>query len=139
MPLTVNTKHVIGKSIQDVYIELVNNSTNVVSREMGNNMLTFIKMLNGIFLNTQIWALTSHYHLVLQAKDDWKSDWLVKIHCLGNEYYIEYLMPEKKKPWPNAYVLGVAIGLDEAKKYLLIAMKECGGWEGNFELVNSLK
>src|SRR5689334_19818402 len=106
MPIIINTKHAPNRSIQDIYSELVSDSTDVVSREMGIGMLKFIEMLNGIFPNTQIWALTSHYKLILQTKDDWKSDWFVKIGCLGNEYYIEYLMPETKRPWPSAYVHG---------------------------------
>jgi len=48
-------------------------------------------------------------------------------------------MPENKRPWPYAYVQGVAMSLEEAKKYLLIAIKESGAWENNIELLDSLK
>jgi len=139
MPLIINSKHHPGKSIQDIYLEIANDSTNIISKEKGIGMLKFIEMVDSIFPDTKIWALTSIQRLVLQTKDDWQSDWFIIIGCLGNEYYIEYLIPENKKPWPDAYVRGVAIGLEEAKKYLLIAMNECGGWEGNSELKNSSK
>ena len=50
------------------------------------------------------------------------------------EYHFEYLVPKDKQPWENAYVRGQANDLEEAKKHLLIAMHECGGWAGNEEL-----
>ena len=139
MPLIINSKHSPGRSIRDIYVELANESLNIVSREQGLGMLKFVAMLDEVFPNTPIWGLTSHYRLVLQTKDDWKSQWLVKIGCLGNEYHIEYLIPEENRPWPYAYVSGEARGIDEAKKYLLIAMNECGAWESNSELMNALK
>ena len=139
MPVIINSKHASGRSIQDIYLELAKDSTDIVSKEISNNMLKFLDEADKIFIKTPLWALTSHYKLVLQTEDDWKSDWLVKIGCLGNEYYIEYLISEKKRPWPYAYVQGVANGLGEAIKYLLIAMKECEAWKDNDELKKSLE
>jgi hypothetical protein len=138
MPVTVNTNHVPGKSIQDIYTQFVNTSTDALSKERGNDMLAVIEMLNSVFSNTQIWALTSHYDLILQQQDDWKAEWYVKINSLGNDFCIEYLLPENKRPWKYAYVVGRVKGQNEAKKYILIAMKECGAWEDNFELINEL-
>ena len=43
-------------------------------------------------------------------------------------------MPDDKKPWDNATVTGVTTTLEDAKKYLLISMKESGGWQDNNEL-----
>ncbi|NRB61676.1 MAG: hypothetical protein HRU40_01370, partial [Saprospiraceae bacterium] len=48
--------------------------------------------------------------------------------------YIEYLIPENKQPWEHAMVRGEAKSLEEAKKFLLIAMKKSEGWKGNLEL-----
>ena len=102
-------------------------------------MLAFIEMIDKTFLETQIWGLTSLYRLVLQAKDQWDTEWFVIVNCIGNnEYYFEYLMTADKRPWDNATVKGVTQNLTEAKKYLLIAMKESGGWTDNVELQNRL-
>ena len=43
-------------------------------------------------------------------------------------------MTENKKPWNLATVSGTATTLTEARKYLLIAMRECGVWADNDEL-----
>jgi hypothetical protein len=139
MPLIVNTKHAHGRSIQDIYLEMANDSADNTTKERCAGMLKLIEFLNETFPNTQIWVLTSIRRLVLQTDNNWKSDWFLIIGCLGNEYRIEYLLPEPKKPWPYAYVLGDANGLETAKKYTLIAMKECGAWEDNIELLNALR
>lgn len=102
-------------------------------------MLAFIEMINQTFCETQIWGLTSLYRLALQTKDQWDSECFVIVNCIGNnEYYFEYLMTADKKPWDNATVNGVTQNLKEAKKYLLIAMKESGGWADNTELQKRL-
>jgi hypothetical protein len=43
-------------------------------------------------------------------------------------------MTDEKKPWDNATVKGVTTTLDGAKRFLLISMKESGGWRNNEEL-----
>jgi hypothetical protein len=43
-------------------------------------------------------------------------------------------MPAHKAPWPYATVQGTPNSLEEAKKYLLIAMNESEGWKENLEL-----
>ncbi|WP_123849577.1 hypothetical protein [Chitinophaga lutea] len=92
-------------------------------------------MIDQLFVETALWGLTSHYDLVILPKDDWKSDWYVKVLASSfGEYRFEYLLPENKRPWKNAVVIGVATNLAEAKKYLLIAMLESEGWQGNTEL-----
>ena len=98
-------------------------------------MLEFIDMVDEMFHETTIWALTSHLRLVLQTKDDWQSKWLVIISSIGlGEYHFEYLMPEDRQPWDNAIITGgVACNLPNAKIYLLIAMRESEGWKGNAE------
>jgi len=103
-------------------------------------MIALLKVINSLFINTQLWGLTSHARLVIQSKDEWKSDWFVIINSVGlEEYYIEYLLPNHRGPWPNAIVRGEAKNLEEAKKYLLIAMRESEGWVGNKELELLLK
>ena len=101
-------------------------------------MLSFIKMFNELFGEPTIWCLTSMGRLVLLNQDEWKSDWFVIIHGFSeNEFSFEYLMPKAQSPWNHATVKGEADSLEEAKKYLLISMKESGGWDDN-EAVKSI-
>ncbi|MBV4360655.1 hypothetical protein [Pinibacter aurantiacus] len=134
MPILANSKQSVHKDLIAFYSELTD-SDNAVTRTIGLRMLELIEMINQIFPATQICGLTSLYRLVLQAKDQWDSEWFVIVSCAGNnEYYFEYLMTDDKKPWQNARVTGGAINLAEAKKYLLIAMKESNGWKDCSEL-----
>ena len=108
--------------------------------DVGEKMLSLLKLINELFTNTQLWGLTSHYRLVIQSEDNWKSDWLIIISNIGvDEYYFEYLIPTHKSPWPNAMVRGEAKNIEDAKRYLLIAMRESEGWVGNKELDKLLK
>ena len=107
---------------------------------VGKAMLRFIDVINDLFKETLIWGLTSHARMVLQNADDSASEWYVTIIGSGlgvaelAEYYFEYLVPPDKQPWANAHMKGEASSLAEAEKYLLIAMHESRGWEGNEEL-----
>ncbi len=134
MPLLANTKQNKGKALEEYYTEISRDKSNSVWAERGKNMLKLIEIINDSFKETEIWGLTSHSSLVLQTSDKCDSEWFVIIESLGNEYYFEYLLTDDKKPWENATVKGVVRNLEEAKKYLLISMKECGGWKNNKEL-----
>lgn len=135
MPLIGNAKQNKKKSLEDFYFELTQDKSNPVWSKIGHDMLTFIKMLNELFIETIIWGLTSHSRLVLQTADKWDADCFVIVSCIGsNEYYFEYLMTDDKKPWDNATVKGVTTTLEGAKRLLLISMKESGGWSDNEEL-----
>ena len=129
-------------TLEEFYIELSETSTNQ-SVDVGKKMHEFVKMINETFKETKLWGLTSHERLVIQSKDSSKSKWYVIISNIGtDDYYFEYLMPENKQPWLNAMIRGQARSLKEAKKYLLIAMKESEGWKGNLELerlINEIK
>jgi len=139
MPIIRNTNQSRDKDLESFYAELTDDSNDIISKTIGRNMLAFIEMINHTFLETQIWGLTSLYHLVLQTKDKWDSEWFVKVTCLAdNQYKFEYLMTADKRPWDKAIVKGIAHGLTDAKKYLLIAMKESGGWTNNLELQKRL-
>ena len=108
--------------------------------DAGAKMITLLNLINELFIDTQLWGLTSHDRLVIQSKDDWKSSWYIIIVSIGTEeYYFEYLLPTNKSPWENAMVRGEAKNLEAAKKYLLIAMRESEGWVGNKELEKLLK
>ena len=134
MPILRNSEQSKHQDLYSFYTEL-SDSNEIVSTYIGNSMLAFIDMINQTFVKTQIWGLTSLYRLVLQTKDQWNSEWFVIVSCSGtNEYSFEYLMTSDKRPWEDATVKGVTQNLTEAKKYLLISMKESGGWNDNEEL-----
>lgn len=132
-------------SLEEFYGELVSNGEKFEKEgdfniRLGKGMIRFLEMINETFKETQLWGLTSLIRLIIQKEDDWKSDWYVIISGGADENYrIEYLIPEDKRPWENAMVHGEAKNLDEAKKYLIIAMNECGGWKDNLELKTLIK
>ncbi|MGI4875384.1 MAG: hypothetical protein ACRYFX_29880 [Janthinobacterium lividum] len=98
-------------------------------------MLRLLQRINELFVDTQLWGLTSLYRLVIQQADDWTSDWLVTIAAgMDSTYRLEYLLPASARPWPQATVHGEAETLAEAERYLLIAMRESRGWADNAEL-----
>jgi hypothetical protein len=139
MPITICSLQK-QQSLEAVYAALVNDAHSAVWAEIGYTMLAFLEMINTTFPETQLWGLTSHDRLVLLNNDDAYSNWWVIISCMGQkEIYFEYLVPAEKAPWPGATVRGTAGSLAEAKKYLLIAMKESGGWPNNRELEQQLK
>lgn len=122
-------------TLEAFYIDLSKKSNVPRLIDAGVRMITLLQLINKLFLDTQLWGLTSHDRLVIQSKDDSGADWYIIISNVGpKEYYFEYLLPSHKSPWPHAMVRGEAKNLEEAKKYLLIAMRECEGWVGNKEL-----
>lgn len=100
----------------------------------GEQMLHFIKLINGLFPKTQLFGLTSHFRLIIQKEDSPERNGFILVSALAGDFYFEYLLPERKAPWKDAYVRGTANSLEEAKHYLLIAMKECEAWKDNAEL-----
>jgi hypothetical protein len=123
-----------SQTLEDFYIELTAISTNNFI-DVGKRMLVMVGLINEKFKETQLWGLTSHARLVILNEDKWDSYWYVIVSSIGMEdYYIEYLLPQKQQPWENATVRGQARNLDEAFNYLLIAMERSQGWDGNEEL-----
>jgi len=105
---------------------------------VGEHMLAFLRTINELFPTTQLFGLTSHYRLVIRSEDTLGSEWLIIVSAVAGWYYFEFLVPKEKAPWENAFVRGEAKSLDDAKKYLLIAMRECEGWKTNDELKQRL-
>lgn len=117
---------------------MVETSTNAYT-DIGNKMLDLLKVINDTFKDTVIYGLTSHARLILQNADGWEADCYVVISSDGmKEYRFEYQMPISKRPWPHAYVIGIATSLEQVKQYLLIAMRESEGWVDNAELESLL-
>lgn len=101
---------------------------------MGAKMLSLIKLSDTKFKDTTIFGLTSLYRLNLLATDTYKSPWFVCVATDGQIFYIDYLMPESNQPWADARVSGQAESLEQAFKYMLIAMTKSEGWTKNDEL-----
>lgn len=120
-------------TIEEFYLDIA-----IEEAKVGEAMLQLIEVINSIFKETVVWGLTSHYRLVLQTIDESRAEWYVIVASSVGYYYFEYLLPASKQPWENAYVRGEAYSLEEAKRYLLIAMRESGGWSDNEELRSSL-
>lgn len=128
-----------NKTLEEFYIRLSEESPSAYI-DVGKRMLLFIEMINQLFKTTQLWGVTSHARLALLIEDSPELKWYVIISNVGlDSYYFQYLLPEYKQPWDYAMVNGEAKSLEEAKKYLLIAMRECEGWKGNIELSTLLK
>jgi hypothetical protein len=136
MPINVCKNH-SSKTLIGIYEEVANYNSNPVWRKKSQAMISLINEINKIFVTTQIWGLTSHDRLVLLTENKWDSRWHIIIENIGNnEYYFEYLIPDYKSPWKNGTTKGVASSIEEAIKYLGIAMRESEGWVGNSELNN---
>ena len=56
-----------------------------------------------------------------------------------NEFIIEYVIPEDKRPWEDALIKGQTRDLEELKKMIIISMIKSGGWSDNPELEICLK
>ena len=128
------------KTLVEFYQELLKDDSPFASKQIGKTMLDFIEMVNNTFQHTTLYGLTSHYRLVIQAKDSWESDWYIIVYCHGDsKIQFEYQMKYIISPWKDAVIRGQADTIEEAKNYLIIAMTECGGWEDNEELKNLYK
>lgn len=120
-------------TLEEFYNDLAENSTGAFAAA-GKHMLTLLAQINEMFKQTTLWGLTSHSNLILLPEDNWDSGWLVAIGNFVDEYSIEYLLPKEKQPWPNATITGKTKSIDDARKYLIIAMNGSKAWEGNPEL-----
>lgn len=122
------------KTLEEFYKE-VSSESEVYSKEIGISMLSILAIINNTFKETNIYGLTSHYHLVLLSKDTYDSDWFVRILASKNNFHIEYLLPKDDSPWPYAMVTGTSVDMTDFKKYLIIVMKKCSAWKDSKELL----
>jgi hypothetical protein len=137
MPITRNSDQ-RRQTLEQFYFE-ISQEKNYSSKSAGKLMLDLLEMINHTFPDTQLWGLTSLYRLVIQAENASKSPWYIIVSGVGNEYHLEYLMPDHKSPWQGARVVGGATSLAEARRKLIIAMHECEGWSGNEELAELVR
>jgi hypothetical protein len=100
----------------------------------GKSMLKIIHHVNSLFKNTILYGVTSLASLNLLKDDSSIKDWFVTLSASGDDFYISYLMPINKQPWPKARVTGSTKSFDELMKFLIIAMHESQGWANSMEL-----
>ena len=115
-------------SLREFYLEF-KISKDMQSQKLGEAMLEWIDAIDKEFKEIQIWGLTSITHLVLLSKDDWQSRWHVRLISNGDEYIIEYLMPNDLAPSPRAYVKGKCNSLEEGMGMVKVAIERSKGWE----------
>jgi hypothetical protein len=123
-----------SRTIEEFYLDLAVEQVAEPWRQSGKAMSTILEQLNKIFNSDTIWCLTSIDRLVLLREDDWRSPWFVIVSSVAGEFLIEYLIPEDSAPWEGARVRGGSTSLDEAVKYILISMKNSGGWEFSIQI-----
>jgi hypothetical protein len=122
------------QTLEEFYTDWASDK-NQISADLGKSMLSIIDLINRTFIETKIYGLTSHAHLLFLSQDSSESDWFIAIIANGlQEFHIEYLIPKEKQPWSNATVKGATKSLDEFRDYIIIAMTESQGWKDNNEL-----
>lgn len=96
---------------------------------------TIIEIIDKLFENTIIYCFTSMYRLYLVPRDDdYTSPWYVGFGGATEDYiWVDFHKPEST-PWKDARITGEAHSIEEAVKYIVIAMYESKGWENNKEL-----
>jgi len=136
MPIITNSDQK-SKTLKEFYQELTKEEAQFHEKQIGKSMLSFISLVDEMFMDTILYGLTSHYRLVIQKTDNWRDEWYVVVYADGNNtFQFQYRMSEIKSPWRDATISGRANSIEEAKQYLIIAMKESEGWKNNEELNN---
>lgn len=124
------------ETLEDFYREFIPKSVDTIE-DVGTPMLEVLKFLNTSFKNTVIYGLTSHTHLLLFNNDE-SDKFYISIAGYQSKYYnefiIEYVIPEDKRPWEDAVIKGRTRDLEDLKKMIIISMIESGGWKDNLEL-----
>jgi hypothetical protein len=121
-----------GKDLLDFYID--NSQTgDEIHRLRAKNMIKTLELLEQLFKDFTIYAVTSHLSLVLSPYDD--DNCKVKIWNLGPEdwYTVGFELPKDKAPWKNAWVEGKMVSFNELEQYILIAMNESQAWSKSNE------
>lgn len=117
-----------SKTLDEFYGEL-SQSDEPVTRGIGKSMLALMTRLRASPDERRVFGLTSHYQLCLLAEDSFEASKFVSIAALDRRSYsVEYLMPERVAPWPDAYVRGEARSEDDAVQMILTAIEKSEGW-----------
>ena len=117
-----------SQTLDEFYTE-VGQGDHPALREGGKAMLDLIARLRALPDERHVYGLTSHYRLCLLAQDTSRSPWFVIISALDKRnYFVEYLMPERVAPWPQAYVRGEARSENDSVHMIITAMEKSEGW-----------
>lgn len=93
-------------------------------------MVLLIQALRDVESPLRAYGMTHTHQLGLRAVDDQRAQEFVTIMASdAHSYFIEYLMPEDKAPWPYAWVRGDATSTEDAKAMVLRAMQLSEGWK----------
>lgn len=97
--------------------------------ETGAAMLRLVELLLAAPDERRVYALASSDRLCLLSRNAIRSPWFVVVTGDGaGGYQVQYLMPQRLAPWPNAYVGGEARSAPEAVRMILTAMDRSEGW-----------
>lgn len=77
-----------GQTLEESYCGLLKEK-NQFWVDFGESMLAFLSLINEIFKTTQLWGLTSHERLVIQAEDNWEAPWYVVVAVSSKLYTFE--------------------------------------------------
>jgi hypothetical protein len=131
MPITRFSNQ--GGTLEEFYADLTAHRAYKVA---GREMLQLLAMINRLFVDTQLWGMTSHAQLVIQPTDAWQPLRQLRVEATGKpgHYLFEYWQPAERTDERAACFYGTATSLAEAARYLVVAMRECGAWAENPEL-----
>jgi hypothetical protein len=119
-----------SKTLDEFYTDISQHDGDI-DRSIGQAMLNLLARLRALPGEREVWGLTSHYRLCLLAENSSATPWFVILAALDMQnFYIEYLMPERVAPWPNAYVRGEARSIDDAVRMIVTATEKSEGWSG---------
>jgi class 3 adenylate cyclase len=117
-----------SKTLDEFYKE-ISEHDGAVDREIGKTMLSLLARLRALPDGRHVWGLTSHYRLCLLSEDSSATPWFVIVTALDmRDYCVEYLMPARVAPWPQAYVKGEARTEDDAVQMVVTAMEKSEAW-----------
>ena len=97
-----------------------------VTANTGKLMLSLLAQLQSEGPDVVVWAMTSQTNLILLLKDDARSRSFASIEARTRWYFIECEMPERLRPWPDAWVKGRADNVQQASRMLHTGLGWCG-------------
>lgn len=117
-------------TLDELYIDMTENERTIPdNREAAKAMLDLLARLRALPDERCVYGTTSHYQLYFHAQDTYTSPWFVSIGAVEKHtYFVEYLMPERFAPWPQAHVSGWTHSEDDAVQMILTAMEKSEGW-----------
>ena len=137
MPI-IRSKHQAGKTIEEFYAK---EDVGVAFVMTGKVMLKLIEFVNKNFIETKLSVFTSHYTMCIQAKDSKRLDKVINIDGFpfSDVYHFSYKLPAEKSPWKDAWISGVAGGVEEGLIFLIKSMIGTEKWKSNKELKSLAK